>query len=71
MPSSAEDAPTGLLPWNVEAAIRDVTEANCIHLSPIHIGLVTVEADEASRNPSIGTFSMAGKAVAFPPLRRK
>jgi hypothetical protein len=32
----------------------DTTEANRIHLSRIHIGLVTVEADEISRNPGIG-----------------
>jgi hypothetical protein len=48
-----------------------VTEANCIYLSPIHIGLVTVEADEVSRNPGIGTVSMAAEPVASHPLRRK
>ena len=49
----------------------DTTEANCIRLSLIHIGLVPVEADEVSRNPGIGTVSMAAKPVAFQPLRRK
>jgi hypothetical protein len=31
----------------------------------MHIGLVTVEADEVSRNPGIGTASMAAKPVRF------
>jgi hypothetical protein len=55
----------------VEAAIDYVTEANCVHLRPIHIGLVTVEADEVSRNPGIGTASMTANPIAFQPLRRK
>ena len=53
----------------MEAAIRYVTEANCVDLSPIHIGLVTIEADEVSRNPGIGTGSMTANPIAFQPLR--
>ena len=43
----------------------------CVHLCPIHIGLVKVEPDEVSRNPGIGTAAMTANPIALQPLRRK